>query len=243
MLDSSFNAKLGDFGLARLIDHSRGARTTMLAGTMGYMDPECAVTSRASAETDVYSFGVVLLEITCGRKPIVVPREEDESEVRLVQRVWALYGSGALLDAADARLLGGEFNALEVERALVVGLWCVHPDYGLRPSIRQAMNVLQFEAPLPELTLEMPVPTYGPPAAGGYGSSYTSSSSGSANTRGYSSTSDRAARSSGSSAKSGGLGVRSSGTSHTIAYASAPDQTAQKSSIRSGGGRLATTIT
>lgn len=67
MLDSSFTAKLGDFGLARLIDHSLGAHTTMLAGTMGYMDPECAVTSRASAESDVYSFGIVL-EIACGRK-------------------------------------------------------------------------------------------------------------------------------------------------------------------------------
>lgn len=40
MLDESFNAKLGDFGLARLVDHSQASHTTELAGTTGYMDPE-----------------------------------------------------------------------------------------------------------------------------------------------------------------------------------------------------------
>jgi serine/threonine protein kinase len=40
MLDAAFNAKLGDFGLARLLDHGRASHTTVLAGTMGYMDPE-----------------------------------------------------------------------------------------------------------------------------------------------------------------------------------------------------------
>jgi serine/threonine protein kinase len=191
MLDLSFNAKLGDFGLARLVDHSRDAHTTMmLAGTKGYMDPTYAVTSRASAETDVYSFGVVVLEVACGRRPAVP--QEDESRVVLVDWVWQLYGRGTLLDAADERL-DGEFDAREMECALVVGLWCVHPDYGFRPSIRQAMSVLQFEAPLPDLPPEMPVATYVPPR-GGFASSHTSLT-GSSSTRGYSSTTDRAEKS------------------------------------------------
>ncbi|KAJ1269816.1 hypothetical protein BS78_06G006900 [Paspalum vaginatum] len=167
MLDSSFNAKLGDFGLARLIDHSRPAHTTKLAGTKGYMDPQSVLSSQASAVSDIYSFGVVLLETVCGRKPVVP--QEDESKVLLVHWVWDLYGKGQLLDAADERLRllhadDGELNLLlEMERALVVGLWCVHPDHAPRPSIRQAMNVLQFVAPLPELPLEMPLATYGQP--------------------------------------------------------------------------------
>ena len=197
MLDSSFNAKLGDFGLARLVSHTRDAHTTMVAGTRGYIDPECAVTCRATTRSDVYSFGVLLLEIACGRKPVV--HEEDESKVLLVRWVWELYGRGELLDAADARLLdGGEAGALvplEVERTLVVGLWCAHPDSASRPSIRQAMNVLQFEAPLPELPPEMPVATYGPPvpAGGGYQPTNTASTSGtgSASSRGHSSASAR----------------------------------------------------
>ncbi|TVU49162.1 hypothetical protein EJB05_00456, partial [Eragrostis curvula] len=63
MLDASFNAKLGDFGLARVInDDGRRSRTTAPAGTTGYMDPDCMATGRTSVEADVYSFGVVLLE-------------------------------------------------------------------------------------------------------------------------------------------------------------------------------------
>jgi serine/threonine protein kinase len=53
MLDASFNAKLGDFGLARLVDHGKGMHTTVLAGTMGYMDPECMVTGSTCIESDV----------------------------------------------------------------------------------------------------------------------------------------------------------------------------------------------
>ncbi|KAM7275764.1 hypothetical protein ACFE04_017630 [Oxalis oulophora] len=67
MLDSSFVPKLGDFGLARLIDCELGPRTTRLAGTFGYLAPECFITHRTCKESDVYSFGVVLLEIATGR--------------------------------------------------------------------------------------------------------------------------------------------------------------------------------
>jgi serine/threonine protein kinase len=77
MLDSNFNAKLGDFGQARLVDHGLGSQTTALAGTMGYMAPECFITSKASKESDVFSFGVVLLE-ACGRK-VVEPKRRMEN--------------------------------------------------------------------------------------------------------------------------------------------------------------------
>ncbi|KAF7032586.1 hypothetical protein CFC21_043745 [Triticum aestivum] len=147
MLDASFNAKLGDFGLARLVDHDKGSHTTELAGTLGYMDPECTVTGRASTESDVYSFGVVLLEIACGRRPTAA--RPDGTLIHLAQRVSELYGQGRILEAADARL-DGNFDPQEVERVLVVGLWCTCHDRNLRPSIRQAINVLRLEAPLPE---------------------------------------------------------------------------------------------
>jgi hypothetical protein len=156
MLDASFTAKLGDFGLARLVDHGRGAHTTVLAGTMGYMDPECMSTGRTSAESDVYSFGVMLLEIACGRRALMLV---EEHMVHLAQRVWALYGDGRVLDAADVRL-EGEFDVREMERVVVVGLWCAHPDRSLRPSIRQAVGVLRCEQPLPTLPARMPVATF-----------------------------------------------------------------------------------
>ncbi|XP_019168942.1 PREDICTED: L-type lectin-domain containing receptor kinase IX.1-like [Ipomoea nil] len=160
MLDSNLNAKLGDFGLARLVDHEKGSRTTALAGTMGYIALECVVSGKASKETDIYSFGVVTLEIASGRKPIDHDADE-ESQVNIVEWVWKLYGTGHLLEAADPNL-SVEFSEREVEQMLMVGLWCAHPDCSFRPSIRQAIQVLNFEAPLPNLPENIPVVTFRP---------------------------------------------------------------------------------
>ncbi|GAY62341.1 hypothetical protein CUMW_217030 [Citrus unshiu] len=157
MLDSNFNAKIGDFGLARLVEHAKGSQTTVLAGTMGYMAPECATTGKASKESDVYSFGIVALEIACGRKPI--NPKAPQGQVSLLQWVWDLYGNGKLLEAVDPRLCR-DFDGQQIERLMIVGLWCAHPDENLRPSIRQVIHVLNFEAPLPALPPKMPVPTY-----------------------------------------------------------------------------------
>ncbi|XP_056161193.1 L-type lectin-domain containing receptor kinase IX.1-like [Syzygium oleosum] len=171
MLDSNFNAKLGDFGLARLVDHNMGSQTTVLAGTMGYLAPECVTTGKASKESDVYSFGVVALEIACGRKP-VEPRAEP-SKVRLVEWVWDLYGRNQVIEAADPGL-NMEFDERQMECLMVVGLWCCHPDYTLRPPIKQVINVLNFEAPLPSLPSKLPVPMYYAPPMDMLRFSYTS---------------------------------------------------------------------
>ncbi|RWR77345.1 L-type lectin-domain-containing protein [Cinnamomum micranthum f. kanehirae] len=178
MLDSNFNAKLGDFGLARLVDHEHGLQTTVVAGTMGYLAPECVTTGKASKESDVYSFGVVALEIACGRRP-VEPKAE-VGKVMMVEWVWELYGRGLLLDAVDEKL-EKEFDEAQIERLMVLGLWCAHPDHNLRPSIKQVIGVLNLEAPLPTLPSKMPVPTYFAPPMNpsfSYGSSdYATNSS------------------------------------------------------------------
>nr|XP_017249127.1 PREDICTED: L-type lectin-domain containing receptor kinase IX.1-like [Daucus carota subsp. sativus] len=159
-LDSNFIAKLADFGLARLVDHEKGGQTTVFAGTLGYMAPECITTGQASKESDVYSFGIVSLEIAGGRK--VIDPNFDESRMRLLQWVWSLYGTGELLQAADPKLCG-DYDEQELQRLMIVGLWCAHPDKTFRPSIRQAIHVLTLEAPLPILPPTMPVATYYPP--------------------------------------------------------------------------------
>jgi serine/threonine protein kinase len=128
----------------------------MVVGTMGYMDPESMVSGRSSTESDVYSFGVVILEIASGRLPLVVLRGNEACSMHLVQFVWELYGAGRILDAADSRL-NDELDSQEMQRVMIVGLWCTHPDRSMRPSIRQAMNVLRLEAPLPSLPTKMPV--------------------------------------------------------------------------------------
>ncbi|KAL8259892.1 hypothetical protein R6Q59_027845 [Mikania micrantha] len=157
MLDSGFNAKLGDFGLARLIDHEMGLKTTGLAGTLGYMAPEYASTGKASKESDVYSFGVVALEIACGK--MATGKYDPKSDLGLVEWVWGLHGKTQLLSGVDP-MLNKDFKAEEVKCLMMVGLWCSHPNRSLRPSIRQVIQVLKFEAKLPSLPMKMPVPMY-----------------------------------------------------------------------------------
>ncbi|CAN1189099.1 L-type lectin-domain containing receptor kinase IX.1 [Linum perenne] len=160
MLDSNFRAKLGDFGLARLVDHDKGSQTTMLAGTIGYVAPECAMTGKASRESDIYSFGVVALEIATGRKPAVMMKLENQCFVHLVKWVWDLYSERTMLEQGPDSRLGGQFVEVEMERLMLIGLCCSHPDPKLRPSIRQALQVLNFEAPLPIVPMNMPVATF-----------------------------------------------------------------------------------
>jgi len=161
MLDSNFNVKLGDFGLAKLIDHELGPQTTVLAGTIGYLAPEYVSTCRASKESDVYSFGIVVLEITTGKKATQVMKEKDE-EKGMIEWVWDHYGRGELLVAMDENFKK-DFDEKQVECLMIVGLWCAHPDVNLRPSIRQAIQVLNFELTMPNLPPKRPVATYHAP--------------------------------------------------------------------------------
>lgn len=144
MLDANLNARLGDFGLARLIDHNKSPVSTLTAGTVGYLAPEYLHCGKATDKTDVFSYGVVVLEVCCGRRPI--DRETGgQNTVNLVDWVWQLHGKDEILDAVDKRL-NGEFDEVEAKRLLRVGLSCANPDSEMRPSMRQALQILQNEA-------------------------------------------------------------------------------------------------
>ncbi|XP_065856774.1 L-type lectin-domain containing receptor kinase VIII.1 [Euphorbia lathyris] len=147
MLDEGFNAKLGDFGLARQIEHDKSPDATVAAGTMGYLAPEYLLTGRASEKTDVFSYGAVVLEVCSGRRPI---ERELASGVgsNLVEWVWGLHRDGRLLAAADCRL-EGEFDEGEMSKVLLVGLACSHPDPLVRPTMRNVVQMLVGEAEVP----------------------------------------------------------------------------------------------
>nr|CAB3456261.1 unnamed protein product [Digitaria exilis] len=140
MLDGSHNAKLGDFGLAKLVEHGGEPKTTqVVAGTLGYIDPKFINNRWPRTESDVYSFGVVLLEIACGKRPAW---RQPNGASSLLAWVHDLYNQGMTLDAADQRL-NGEFDPQQMERVIVTGLWCAHQDPIWRPSIVEAMDVLR----------------------------------------------------------------------------------------------------
>ncbi|KAL2466491.1 L-type lectin-domain containing receptor kinase VII.1 [Abeliophyllum distichum] len=140
LLDKDMNAKLADFGLARMHNHGQLASTTQVVGTLGYMAPELVRTGRPSALTDVFGFGVLVLEVVCGRKPI------EEGKHSLVEWVYGLMERGELINALDERLKrNGEIDQLEVENVLRLGLWCANPDPNVRPSMRLVLKKLQAQ--------------------------------------------------------------------------------------------------
>lgn len=156
MLDSGYNAQLGDFGLARLLQNDAfGCATTMLAGTPGYLAPEVGFSGKATPESDVYSFGMVVIEVVCGRRSRGILEENS-----LVDYAWSFHGKNALLECVD-RQLQGKFDEEQVKRTLISGLACLHPDFTLRPKIRKVVQVfLNPNEPLMELPESRPSSVY-----------------------------------------------------------------------------------
>ncbi|EPS68971.1 hypothetical protein M569_05794, partial [Genlisea aurea] len=147
MLDAGYNARLGDFGLARLTDHDKSPVSTLTAGTMGYLAPEYLQYGKATEKTDVFSYGVVVLELACGRRPIERERGGSEKMVNLVDWVWKLHSEGKILEASDEGIKweGGEKM---MKKLLLVGLSCANPDGEKRPSMRRVLQMLKDEAEL-----------------------------------------------------------------------------------------------
>ncbi|KAL6343623.1 hypothetical protein AAG906_024988 [Vitis piasezkii] len=153
LLDSQFNPKIADFGLAKLLMKDQTRTSTNVRGTMGYMAPEWLKNVPVTAKVDVYSFGVLLLEIICCRKHIELNRVEEESEeddLILVDWVLTCVRKGKL-EAVVKHDPEVSDDFKRFERMAMVGLWCVHPDPVLRPTMKKVIQML-------EGTVEVAVP-------------------------------------------------------------------------------------
>ncbi|KAF5788904.1 putative protein kinase RLK-Pelle-L-LEC family [Helianthus annuus] len=158
MLDSNFNAKLGDFGLAKLVDREKVLETiTSDATVIDCIVSECVIAGKTPKESDVHSYGVVALEIACGQK--LINNKAQEKLTQFIEWLWELYMTDTLIEAIDPHL-GSDFEEEEIKRLMTVGLWCVHPRSELRPSMRQVIQVLNFEASLPVLHSTMPMASH-----------------------------------------------------------------------------------
>ncbi|XP_048139256.1 probable serine/threonine-protein kinase PBL3 [Rhodamnia argentea] len=143
LLDSDFNPKLSDFGLAR--DGPSGDEThvsTRVVGTQGYAAPEYVATGHLTPKSDVYSFGVVLLELLTGRRAMDDERGGFVDET-LVE--WAkpfLNDTRRVLRIMDMRL-GGQYFKKEAQGAAALALQCLHTDPKNRPPMTEVLSLLE----------------------------------------------------------------------------------------------------
>ncbi|CAA7037103.1 unnamed protein product [Microthlaspi erraticum] len=154
LLDESMNAKLGDFGLAKLCDHGFDPQTSNVAGTFGYISPELSRTGKASTSSDVFAFGVFMLEITCGRRP-VLPRASLPSQMVLTDWVLDCWEDD-ILQVVDEKVKHDDERLKEqVTLVLKLGLLCSHPVAATRPSMSSVIQFLDGVAQLPTNLLDI----------------------------------------------------------------------------------------
>ncbi|KAL6552160.1 hypothetical protein OROGR_008314 [Orobanche gracilis] len=119
LLDESFEAVVGDFGLAKLVDVRRTNVTTQVRGTMGHIAPEYLSTGKSSEKTDVFGYGIMLLELVTGQRAIDFSRLEEEDDVLLLDH--------------------------EVEMMIQVALLCTQSSPEDRPAMSEVVRMLEGE--------------------------------------------------------------------------------------------------
>ncbi|GMI86247.1 PBS1-Like 9 [Hibiscus trionum] len=142
LLDSNYNAKLSDFGLAK--DGPTGDKShvsTRVMGTYGYAAPEYMATGHLTARSDVYSFGVVLLEMLTGKRAL--DKNRPSREQNLVD--WAkayLTSKRKILQVMDVRI-EGQYTLDAALKAAYLALQCLSIEPKLRPNMNAVVRALE----------------------------------------------------------------------------------------------------
>ncbi|KAI8001399.1 Cysteine-rich receptor-like protein kinase 10 [Camellia lanceoleosa] len=133
LLDRDMNAKISDFGMARIfdVDQTQG-NTSRVVGTYGYMSPEYAMRGQFSTKSDVFSLGVLILEIISGKKNNTFYQAGSAED--LLSYAWKLWWEGRPLELMDSTLKRS-YSRNEVIRCIHIGLLCIQEDPATRPSM------------------------------------------------------------------------------------------------------------
>lgn len=140
LLDDKFNAKISDFGLAKLIDRDQSHVMTKIRGTRGYLAPEW-LSSTITEKADIYSFGVVVLEIVSGRKNL--ENNQPEGSPNLINILQEKMKVGQVLDIVDNQDEDLQLYGSEMTEVIKLAVWCLQRDCSKRPAMSQVVKVLE----------------------------------------------------------------------------------------------------
>ncbi|XVE72780.1 hypothetical protein DITRI_Ditri11bG0066000 [Diplodiscus trichospermus] len=143
LLDEELNAKLSDFGLAKL--GPIGDKThvsSRVMGTYGYCAPEYQRTGQLTLKSDVYSFGVVLLELITGRRVIDTLRPNKEQN--LVAWAQPFFKDPSSFPQLADPLLKGDFPIRGLQQAVAIAAMCLQEEATVRPLISDVVTALSF---------------------------------------------------------------------------------------------------
>ncbi|KAL7135411.1 hypothetical protein ABFS83_11G093800 [Erythranthe nasuta] len=140
LLDDDFQAKIADFGLARLLPENQSHVSTKFAGTLGYTAPEYAIHGHLSEKVDTYSFGVVILEIISGRRGSDMNADSDTEY--LLEEAWKLYESGIHEKLADEKLEPNDYTHEDVKKMVEIALVCTQSPPSSRPTMSEILVML-----------------------------------------------------------------------------------------------------
>ncbi|XP_062218695.1 G-type lectin S-receptor-like serine/threonine-protein kinase SD2-5 [Phragmites australis] len=140
LLDDKFNAKISDFGLAKLIDRDQSHVMTKIRGTRGYLAPEW-LTSTITEKADIYSFGVVVLEIVSRRKNL--DNNQPEGSNNLINILQEKIKVGQVLDIVGNQDEDIHLHGSEMTEVIKLAVWCLQRDCSKRPAMSQVVKVLE----------------------------------------------------------------------------------------------------
>ncbi|KAH9616767.1 hypothetical protein KSS87_000243 [Heliosperma pusillum] len=142
LLDKNWNAKVSDFGLAKLLGSEASYVTTRVMGTFGYVSPEYASTGMLNEGSDVYSFGVLLMELITGRCP--VDYSKPHGEMNLVDWFKGMVANRHGEEMVDPTI-AEKPSSRALKRVLLVCLRCIDLDASKRPKMGQIVHMLEAD--------------------------------------------------------------------------------------------------
>ncbi|XP_011034498.1 PREDICTED: probable receptor-like protein kinase At1g80640 isoform X4 [Populus euphratica] len=157
LLDSSFNAKLSDFGLA--VTSGIQSKNIELSGTLGCVAPEYLLDGKLTDKSDVYAFGVLLLELLIGRKPVEqMSPDQCQSIVS-----WAMpqFTDRSKLPNIVDPVIKDTMDLKHLYQVAAVAVLCVQQEPSYRPLITDVLHSLIPLVPLElggSLRVTEPVP-------------------------------------------------------------------------------------